>query len=103
MLYDFKFHNPTRIHFWKETLSESKGKLENCDDTVLLAYGKAAIKRIGLYDKVVARLKASGKTIVELEGVMPNPTYAKAVAASAYCEEDAYKSSNRNEWWVSYY
>ncbi len=120
MLYDFKFYNPTKIHFGRESLGKLKEELSNYGDTILLAYGKAAIKRIGLYDKVVTILKDSGKTIIELEGVMPNPTYAKvlegtelvrkhnvdlilavgggsvvdyakAVAGSAYCEEDAYQ------------
>ncbi len=120
MLYDFKFHNPTKIHFGKESLGKLKDELADYGDTVLLTYGKAAIKKIGLYDKVVAILNDCGKTIVDLEGVMPNPTYAKvlegaelvrkhsvdlilavgggsvvdyskAVAATAYCEDDAYQ------------
>ena len=31
----------------------------------------------GLYDPVIAILKEAGKTVVELSGVMPNPTYDK--------------------------
>ncbi len=120
MIYDFDFYNPTKIYFGKDSLGKLSGELVNYGDTVLLTYGKAAIKKIGLYDKVVAILKENGKTIIELEGVMPNPTYAKvlegielvrkhnvdlilavgggsvvdyakAVAGSAYCEEDAYQ------------
>ena len=74
----------------------------------------------GIYDQVVAALKAAGKTIVEDGGVMPNPTleklmdgaakakannvdlilavgggstidYAKAVSVSAWCEEDPWQ------------
>ncbi len=120
MLYDFNFYNPTKIYFGKESLGKLNEELQNYGNTILLTYGKGAIKRIGLYDKVVAILKENGKTIIDLEGVMPNPTYAKvlegaelvrkhkvdlilavgggsvvdyskAVAASAYCEEDAYQ------------
>ncbi len=78
---------------------------------------------MGLYDQVVSILKESGKKIVELAGIMPNPTYekvlegaklvrehnvdlilavgggsvidcAKGISVAAYCEGDA---------WTKYY
>ncbi|MDE6785769.1 MAG: iron-containing alcohol dehydrogenase, partial [Muribaculaceae bacterium] len=44
---------------------------------ILLTYGGGSIKRNGIYDDVVSVLKDAGKEIVELPGVMPNPTLEK--------------------------
>ena len=114
---DFTYENPTTIHFGKGALNNLKSELSNYGDTVMLAYGKGAIKKIGLYDQVVSILRESGKNIVELTGIMANPTYekvkegarlvrdnkvdlilavgggsvidcAKGISVSAYCEDD---------------
>ena len=119
MQLDFTYYNPTTIHFGKESLSNLKGELANYGETVLLAYGKNAIKKNGLYDQVIAILKDAGKKVVELSGVMPNPTYrkmqegctlvrennvslilavgggsvidcAKGISVSAYCDDDPF-------------
>ena len=44
---------------------------------VLLTYGGGSIKRNGVYDDVISALKSAGKEVVELPGVMPNPTVEK--------------------------
>lgn len=46
MIYDFTYYNPTKIHFGKDSLKNLKGELANYGNTVLLAYGKNAIKKI---------------------------------------------------------
>lgn len=117
MLGNFTYSNPTRLHFGKESLDKLNEELPKYGKNVLLIYGGGSIKKIGLYDKIVQILKDNGKEIFEDGGVMPNPTveklyegckrakenkvdfilavgggsvcdYAKAVSASAYCEED---------------
>ncbi len=117
MEFDFTFHNPTRVHFGKTALAHLKDELAHYGETVLLMYGKGAIKRIGLYNQVIEHLKAAGKRVIELPGIKPNPSYAqlqegvrlvrehqvdlilavgggstidcaKAISASAYCEKD---------------
>ena len=114
---DFTYENPTRIHFGKTALDHLSGELANYGKNVLLVYGKASIKKIGLYDEVISILKKAGKNVVELEGIKPNPTYnqvvegarlvreqhtdlilavgggsvidcAKAISAAAYCSGD---------------
>lgn len=116
---DFTYQNPTTIHFGKTALDNLSSELENYGNNIMLAYGKGAIKKNGLYDQVISILKASGKNIVELSGIMANPTYekvmegaklvrdndvdlilavgggsvidcAKAISVSAYCEGDAW-------------
>ena len=117
---NFTFHNPTRLHFGERAMDALADELKNYGPTVMLSYGGGSIKRNGIYDQVVAALKAAGKTIVDDGGVMPNPTrermlegaakakahnvdfilavgggstidYAKAVSASAWCVEDPWE------------
>ncbi len=117
---NFTYHNPTRLHFGENAMAALKDELRAFGPTVMLSYGGGSIKRNGVYDEVVAALSEAGKTIVDDGGVMPNPTlermlegaarakannvdlilavgggstidYAKAVAASAWCEEDPWQ------------
>jgi len=117
---DFTYQNPTTIYFGKDSLDNLKTELANYGDTIMLAYGRSSIKKIGLYDQVTEILEHSGKNVVELPGIMPNPTYekvqegaklvkennvdlilavgggsvidcAKAISVSAHCEEDPWK------------
>jgi alcohol dehydrogenase YqhD (iron-dependent ADH family) len=125
MLGNFTYHNPCRVHFGPQALGQLAGELANYGPTVLLTYGGGSIKRSGLYDQVVTILKDADKTIVELPGVMSNPTveklyegcelartndvdlilavgggsvidYAKAVSVSAWCEGDPWERYYRN-------
>lgn len=120
MIYDFNFHNPTRIYFGKTALDNLSAELAGYGKNILLVYGKSAIKKIGLYPKIVDILKASEKKVVELAGIKPNPSYsqvlegarlvrennidlilavgggstidcAKAISVSAYCEGEPWQ------------
>lgn len=127
---NFMYHNPTKLYFGEEAMGHLVGELKNYGATVMLSYGGGSIKRNGIYDAVMAALKEAGKTVVEDAGVMPNPTYekvmegcarvrdnkvdlilavgggstidyAKAVSASAYCEEDAWQKYWVGQGWPS--
>lgn len=120
MLGNFQFHNPTRLHFGENALDSLADELKNYGPTVQLSYGGGSIKKFGIYDQVMSILAAAGKTVVDDGGVMPNPTmervlegaerakshnvdlilavgggstidYAKAVSASAWCDEDPWE------------
>lgn len=126
MKFDFTYHNPTRIHFGKDSMSHLEEELSAFGKNVLLVYGKGAIKKHGIYDKIVSVLNKCNKTVTELEGIKPNPTYsqvllgaklvkeneidlilavgggsvidcAKAISVSAYCEGDPWQ-----KYWVDF-
>lgn len=126
MKYDFTFYNPTKIYFGKSAMSNLEPELRNYGENILLVYGKSAIKKIGLYDEVIKALKNTGKKIVELEGIKPNPTYnqmmtgarlvrennidlilavgggsvidcAKGISVSAYCDGDPFE-----KYWINF-
>ena len=73
---NFDFQNPTRIIYGRGTQKEVGAIVAQYAKKVLLHYGGASIKRSGLYDEVVASLKAAGVAFVELGGVVPNPRLA---------------------------
>ena len=52
-----------------------KGEQARYGQTVMLAYGGGSLKRTGLYDRIAALLMATGKTVMDVPGIMPNPTY----------------------------
>ena len=114
---NFLYSNPVRLHFGENAIDALAGELAKFGPKVLLTYGGGSIKKNGVYEDVLAALKKAGKVVVELPGVMPNPTvaklnegcklakaeavdlilavgggstcdYAKALSVSAYCEED---------------
>ena len=70
---DFTFHNPTRIHFGRTALSHLREELDRFGSRVLLVYGGGSIKRIGLYDQVMAILNEAQAQVWEISGVQPNP------------------------------
>jgi len=120
MLGNFTYQNPTRVHFGKGALESLAEELKHYGPKVMLTYGGGSIKRNGIYDKVMKVLHDAGKTVIEEGGVMPNPDiekvlegaklarrenvdmilavgggstsdYAKAVAASAWQEQDVWQ------------
>ncbi|MCH5229505.1 MAG: iron-containing alcohol dehydrogenase [Muribaculaceae bacterium] len=77
MLGNFIYYNPTKLYFGTEVDKNLKDALENYGKKVLLVYGGGSIKSNGIYDTVIKALKETGKEVVELSGVMPNPTLEK--------------------------
>lgn len=121
MLGNFIYYNPTKLYFGTEVHSNLVAALKNFGPKVLLTYGGGSIKTNGIYDVVIKALKESGKDVIELSGVMPNPTleklnegikvarennvdlilavgggstvdYSKGVAASAWYEGNAWEN-----------
>ena len=74
----FNYQYPVRQHFGKGCAENAlKEEMKKVGKQVLLAYGGGSIKRTGLYDKICQWLEESGKEVVDFDGIMPNPTYAK--------------------------
>ncbi len=88
MLGDFTYSNPTRLYFGKNALDGLAKELANYGRNILLTYGGGSIKKSGIYDSVVAVLKSAGKNIVELPGVMANPTSEKLIEGAKLAREN---------------
>lgn len=70
---NFTYYNRTKIIYGRGTENAVGAEARKLADKVLLHFGGGSIKRSGLYDTVVASLRAHGVEIVELGGVVPNP------------------------------
>ena len=88
MLGDFTYSNPTRLYFGKNALDGLAKELSNYGKNILLTYGGGSIKKSGIYDSVVAVLKSAGKNIIELPGVMANPTSEKLLEGAKLAREN---------------
>lgn len=76
---DFVFENSTKIYFGKNSIEDYLiTELENYGDTVLLGYGMGSIKKNGIYDIILSKLREAGKNIIDFPNIMSNPTLAKA-------------------------
>jgi alcohol dehydrogenase YqhD (iron-dependent ADH family) len=73
-MYDFEFHNPTKIIFGKEKETLIGSELANADiKKVLFLYGRESIKKSGLYDRVGSNMQEHGIDFIEFPGVVSNP------------------------------
>ena len=77
-MHDFTYNNPTKIEFGKAKEHQIGEYLsQNAAGKVLLVYGTGSIKKSGLYDNILASLKKSDISFVELGGVVSNPLLSK--------------------------
>ncbi len=77
MLGNFIYANPTKLYFGDEAQKNLAEALGGYGKKVLFTYGGGSIKRNGVYDDVMEALRAAGKEVIELPGVMSNPTIEK--------------------------
>jgi alcohol dehydrogenase YqhD (iron-dependent ADH family) len=83
----FRMYNPTQIIFGPDTVQELGGLVKAYGSKILLVYGGGSIKKIGLYDAVLAQLDSIGATVHELPGVEPNPRLSTVHKGIAICRE----------------
>ena len=84
---DFMYYNPVRVHFGADAMSHLPEELGKFGANVLLTYGGGSIKRTGLYDRVLDALRAAGKSVYELSGIMPNPRTEKVYEGIELCRK----------------
>lgn len=71
-MFNFSFHNPTKVVFGEGQIQELS-RLVPPGSKVMLTYGGGSIKQNGVYQQVIAALKDF--TVVEFAGIEPNPRY----------------------------
>lgn len=84
---DFMYYNPVRVHFGADAMSHLPEELGKFGANVLLTYGGGSIKRTGLYDRVLDALRAAGKSVYELSGIMTNPRTEKVYEGIELCRK----------------
>jgi alcohol dehydrogenase YqhD (iron-dependent ADH family) len=70
---NFIAYNPTRLHFGKGAVKDLGAAAKNLGNKALLVYGKGSVLRNGSYDDTVRQLRDHNISIVEFNGIKPNP------------------------------
>ena len=86
---NFRFYAPTYFCFGRDSEKEIGSLVRRFGGhKVLLHYGGGSIKRNGVYDRVIASLKAAELPYVELPGVLPNPRSGLVYEGIALCRRE---------------
>lgn len=85
---DFVYHIPTKVYFGTDQMQYLGEELKNYGKRVLLVYGGGSIKRIGLYDRVLAEVKGAGLELFECSGIEPNPRVESVNRGAAICKKE---------------
>lgn len=84
----FIFQNSAKIYFGENQLSNLSSEIKQYGNNVLLCYGGGSIKKIGLYDKVMAELNLADIKVFELSGIEPNPRNTTANRGAEICKKE---------------
>jgi len=86
---NFVYNVPTKVFFGKDQELKIGQILKDYGiNRVLLHYGKDSIKKSGLYDKIVAKLKENDIFFIELGGVHANPELDLVLKGVKLCKEN---------------
>ena len=85
---NFIYDIPVKVYFGENQLGGNLSKeLLKFGKRALLTYGGGSIKRTGLYDRVMAELKAADMEVFELAGIEPNPRITSVREGAQMCKE----------------
>ncbi len=71
-MFNFTFHNPTKVIFGKDAIGRIAGEIPR-DAKVMITYGAMSARKYGVLDEVVSAL--AGFDITEFGGIEANPEY----------------------------
>jgi len=84
----FVYSLPVKVYFGKGMLCTAlEQELKNVGANIMLAYGGGSIKRNGIYDEVIEKLKSMNKNVFEFSDIMSNPTYQKVQEGAKMAKE----------------
>lgn len=85
---NFIYNVPTKVYFGENQLQNLGEELLKFGKRVLLTYGGGSIKKIGLYDKVIAEINNSNLEYFELSGIEPNPRITSVNKGAEICKKE---------------
>lgn len=83
----FVYDIPVKVYFGKNQLGHLGEELAKYGKRVLLTYGGGSIKKIGLYDAVMAEIQKAGLEVFELSGIEPNPRIDSVRKGAQICKD----------------
>jgi alcohol dehydrogenase YqhD (iron-dependent ADH family) len=84
---NFVFHNPTKIIFGRDTVSNIGLETAEFGRRCLLVYGRSSVRETGLYNQVATSLAEAGVEIIDHGGVQSNPLLSHVRAGIAKVKE----------------
>ena len=85
---NFIYNVPVKVYFGENQLENLGIELKKYGTRVLMTYGGGSIKKIGLYDKVVAEIEKAGLELFELSGIEPNPRVTSVNKGAEICKNE---------------
>ena len=86
-MHNFIYHNPTKVIFGKNTITQLRNELPT-DAKVLVLYGGGSIKHNGVYEQVCQAL--DGVEWGEFAGIEPNPEYDTLMQAVTQIKQQGF-------------
>ncbi|MFC6439193.1 iron-containing alcohol dehydrogenase [Bowmanella sp. JS7-9] len=86
-MHNFIYHNPTKVIFGKNTITQLRNELPT-DAKVLVLYGGGSIKHNGVYEQVCQAL--DGVEWGEFAGIEPNPEYDTLMQAVTLIKQQGF-------------
>ena len=84
----FIYDIPVKVYFGENQLCHLGEELSKYGKRVLLTYGGGSIKKMGLYDEVVAEIEKAGLELFELSGIEPNPRIESVRKGAEICKKE---------------
>ncbi len=85
----FVYEYATKVYFGEGAAKEHlAAAVSGYGENVMLAYGGGSVKKNGIYDEVKKILEDAGKKVFDFNGIMSNPTYAKAQEGAKLAKEN---------------
>lgn len=89
LMINFTYSSPTIIHFGEGQIVKLIDELKKRNvKNLLFVYGKTAVKKLGIYDKVVEVTTELGISLFEESGVRPNPDITSVYSGISKCKEN---------------
>lgn len=85
----FVYEYATKVYFGEGAAKEHlAAAVSGYGTNVMLAYGGGSVKKNGIYDEVKKILEDVGKRVIDFNGIMSNPTYAKVQEGATLAKEE---------------
>jgi alcohol dehydrogenase YqhD (iron-dependent ADH family) len=79
---NFIAHNPVMLYFGKGVVEQLEEAVSPSGRRALLVYGKGSVLKNGSYHDTLRQLEKAGITVVEFNGIKPNPVVDDVEAAA---------------------
>lgn len=84
----FEYNIDTKVYFGYDQLKKLGKEVASYGKKVLLTYGGGSIKKSGLYDNIMEKLKEANLEVFELSGIEPNPRIDSVRKGIKLCKDN---------------